>query len=753
MGRKTIFGVFRNACSFFVVVALLVANGAVLDAVRWAPTLTSGGTATLQADGARLAVSTVGSALGTFTIPGVGSRKVRLQAQGVNVRVKVWQANQVEPVVWTKQVTTTSVAGAGRPAVSLVRTAGSNQVTVDDWSFTNPTVAPATIAGYAYNTDSQITLEALNAGSRGWVYVNGRVSSYTQTIAGATTATALTYDSAGRLASETTGALTKSYVYDPADQLKLVTPSTGSATAYNYDALGRRTSVVVGTATTANTYNAASELTKVGTKTFTYDAGGRRLSETAGTVVTGYGYDAQGRQTVTTRGAVTSTRGYDADDNLVSVSDGVTATGIDWDPTKGVAQPTIVGAQRYVFGPDGWLQTRTGIVDTNVGRDVYGSVITPSVLARSTGYDAFGKPNAGANTFVPKLGYRGEITIDSLTYLRARNYDAANGVFTSRDPVDGMNGTPTVGYAFQYGDNSPFANSDPTGQSTMGTEYGTVSDAWANTNSTYGGQVRETDGKWVAQAVFWGQQLQQSRSEMDQAFKEADRLSNVSVGEYLAIQGLSVAAGAACGAGAAYLTGGNVYAAGAAGNVCYGVVDRFVTGLASGDGMNTSLTSAFDIRSVAVDAATGAALAGAAKVLSGPATSLKNALTSKLPILNKEISFGAKQLATNTADDIAASTPTGSKGNNLNVATPEGMTASNAPGSAGGRAYSGHAFDRMQGQGITPSAVENTITPANAVAGKVPGTTAYYDPVNNLTVITDSGSGRVVTVDYGKIRQ
>lgn len=71
----------------------------------------------------------------------------------------------------------------------------------------------------------------------------------------------------------------------------------------------------------------------------------------------------------------------------------------------------------------------------------------------------------------------------------------------------------------------------------------------------------------------------------------------------------------------------------------------------------------------------------------------------------------------------------------------------------GGREFSGHALDRMQGQGITPSVVESAVSPDNAVAGKMPGTTAYYDAMNDLTVITDAASGRVVTVDYGRIRQ
>lgn len=89
----------------------------------------------------------------------------------------------------------------------------------------------------------------------------------------------------------------------------------------------------------------------------------------------------------------------------------------------------------------------------------------------------------------------------------------------------------------------------------------------------------------------------------------------------------------------------------------------------------------------------------------------------------------------------------------MNVATPAGRTASNAPTSIGGRDFSGHALDRMQSQGIPPSAVNSAVRPANAIPGKRAGTTAYYDDANNLTVITDTGSGRVVTVDYGRIRQ
>jgi hypothetical protein len=93
-------------------------------------------------------------------------------------------------------------------------------------------------------------------------------------------------------------------------------------------------------------------------------------------------------------------------------------------------------------------------------------------------------------------------------------------------------------------------------------------------------------------------------------------------------------------------------------------------------------------------------------------------------------------------------TPTGRKGKPLRV--PDGT---NQPREIGGRPYSGHALDRMQEQGITPTTVEAAIRDGRAIPGKIAGTTAHYDPGNNMTVITNSASGKVITVDYGEIRQ
>ena len=72
----------------------------------------------------------------------------------------------------------------------------------------------------------------------------------------------------------------------------------------------------------------------------------------------------------------------------------------------------------------------------------------------------------------------------------------------------------------------------------------------------------------------------------------------------------------------------------------------------------------------------------------------------------------------------------------------------NAPESIARRDYTGHALDQIQNRGLTPSVVENTIGQGTTFPTRA-GTTGFYDPVNNVRVITDSASGRVITVIPG----
>ncbi|NKI39828.1 hypothetical protein HFV08_00880 [Streptomyces sp. LD120] len=59
----------------------------------------------------------------------------------------------------------------------------------------------------------------------------------------------------------------------------------------------------------------------------------------------------------------------------------------------------------------------------------------------------------------------------------------------------------------------------------------------------------------------------------------------------------------------------------------------------------------------------------------------------------------------------------------------------------------------MQERGLMPSVVENTIRVGESMPGKRAGTTAYYEAENHVTVITDTATGRVVTVSSGRIKQ
>jgi hypothetical protein len=72
----------------------------------------------------------------------------------------------------------------------------------------------------------------------------------------------------------------------------------------------------------------------------------------------------------------------------------------------------------------------------------------------------------------------------------------------------------------------------------------------------------------------------------------------------------------------------------------------------------------------------------------------------------------------------------------------------NPPGEFNGVPYSGHAIDQMQNRGIPPSVVDKVIRTGIPKPGK-PGTTRYYDPANDVSVIRNDVTGNVITVRPG----
>jgi hypothetical protein len=93
---------------------------------------------------------------------------------------------------------------------------------------------------------------------------------------------------------------------------------------------------------------------------------------------------------------------------------------------------------------------------------------------------------------------------------------------------------------------------------------------------------------------------------------------------------------------------------------------------------------------------------------------------------------------------------TGFKGNSgFELKQPKYQPVRNVPGEVNGRPYSGHAFDQMQNRGIMPSAVDNAVQHGSVFPTKA-GTTGYYDAANNIRVIVNSATNKVITVIPGK---
>ena len=423
------------------------------------------------------------TSIGTFAVPSdTDAHKLRFQVDGTNLKAKVWDADDTEPNTWTATTTDSSVTAAGTTRVQLARsTGGANHVTIDDWTHTNPNASLSAVASYDWDDDGHLIGEDFpGASSRDWTWVNGQLTGYSQTVPGANRTTTLTYDSSGRLATEATSGVTTSYGYDNAGQLLSATPSNGTASAWTYDNVGRRATQTVGAVTTTYGYDHAGELTSAtpstGTATtYTYDNAGRRLTDTTGTNTTTYGYDPAGRLTnLTLPNGDTQLRGLNPNGLPETVANTVSATTttwtLDWDPDGDIDQLVALSQGSATTDLVSTTATPRGVASkgadhTVLASDIHGSNInsTGAGVPRANSYNAYGAPT-GTDTLSPKLGYRGELTLGPLLNLRARDYQASTGAFTTIDPLGGVEGSSTINNPYHYSNNDPLNMVDPTGE-------------------------------------------------------------------------------------------------------------------------------------------------------------------------------------------------------------------------------------------------------------------------------------------------
>jgi RHS repeat-associated protein len=172
------------------------------------------------------------------------------------------------------------------------------------------------------------------------------------------------------------------------------------------------------------------------------------------------------------RGTSVLTRTLSGDGQLTGLATQTGATTrLDWDRAGGVDQLALFTAPdntatTLVGSSEAWAVGREGDQGFGLPVDIYGSVqktSTTATLGASAAYDEFGNPATAVNFTTVRLGYRGELYAGALTHLRARDYHPSTGRFTTPDPLDGLDGTPTVANPYHYADNDPLNKQDPTG--------------------------------------------------------------------------------------------------------------------------------------------------------------------------------------------------------------------------------------------------------------------------------------------------
>jgi RHS repeat-associated protein len=277
---------------------------------------------------------------------------------------------------------------------------------------------------------------------------DGQLTNYVASVNGTPLwSVAFRFDLLGRLTDkvETVGSTTRTvgYVYDAAGRLQQVWQNGILATTYTYDANGNRLSRNVETAT----YDSQDRVQTYAGSRFNWTRNGTLQSRSSGGQVTTYTYDVRGSLTrVDLPGGPVIEYLNDVAGRRIGKKVGAALQrGWLWDNDRPVAQ--LDGgsslALRFVYGGNGRTPSYL-IAGTNSYRvlsDERGSVrlvvnTADGSIAQELDYDEFGRVLGDTNPGFQPFGYAGGLydADTGLVRFGARDYDAATGRWTGRDP-------------------------------------------------------------------------------------------------------------------------------------------------------------------------------------------------------------------------------------------------------------------------------------------------------------------------------
>ncbi len=274
----------------------------------------------------------------------------------------------------------------------------------------------------------------------------GRVTQRTETILGVTDVYTFTYDHAGRLIEVDKNATpVESYTYD-ANNNRL----TANGRVATFDAQDR----LMADGATTFAYAASGYVKTKGTASYTYDELGNLVGATLPSAVA-IAYVVDGRNDrIGKRVAGALVQGFLYEDALRPIAEldgaGAIVSRFVYATRDNVPDYLIKGGATYRIVTDALGSPRL-VIDTATG-----------AIAQRLDYDAFGNVTADSAPGFQPFGFAGGLydRDTKLTRFGARDYDAATGRWTAKDPVLFAAGDGNV---YAYGFDDPVNQRDPDG--------------------------------------------------------------------------------------------------------------------------------------------------------------------------------------------------------------------------------------------------------------------------------------------------